>query len=870
MRAIATWAVVAVVAACAAPDPTRPGAVSPARVAPPGRSAADAPSADARLADDVTPLAYDLTLDVDPARVTFTGRVAITIAVTTPGTRRLWLHAAALELTRATLTVDRRTDAVEVLDGGAQLRGFALPRPVGGPGHTVTLTIDYTGHVRDLTAHPSAPEQGLFRQRADGRWYLYSQAESTFAREIVPCFDEPRWKPAWRVTIVAPAGHLALANAPLRDTRAHGEGRRAHRFAEITGLPSYLLAIAVGPFELVDAGALGRRRVPVRLAVLAGDGARTARALRVLPRIVDELERYLDAPLPLAKLDLVAVPEFFGAMENPGLITFDTAVLIGGYRLTSVVAHELAHQWFGHAVTPAWWDHLWLSEAFATWLSDRVSEALGPRQPPAVAHLTRTEALDADDAVDAAPLVRSVAADNVEPMFDAIAYDKGAAVLAMFERFVGPAAFQAAVRAYLTAHAGRAVTSQAFVDALVGTTRAELGAALASNLAHVGTPVVELAVRCGESPVVVASVRGGATVPVCVRAPPAIRMCFLAGARTEHPLPAAAGCPAWLVGNDGGRGYYHVASQAPAPPLAVLSPEERLARGDDLAAAVRRGERTLTAALAELTPLARSGDPEGELAALALARAIDPLIDEAQRPAWVAWLGDRFAHRLTRRALAAPRSAVDVMLRRQVLELARDAVDPATRAEARAKLLRRLDRDLDASQLLLAAGPDASALFERWVAAAAARRAGELLEALGVFPAAFAPRVVEAVLDPRLPGEQAWPALAAMLARPETATAAWRALHARLDAVLAVLSAGRTRDVITATAGLCDPAARAEVTAAFAPMVAPIVGSGDRAGQRALATTLATIDRCLARRAALGDVAAALAAARRGAPPPRR
>src|SRR6185503_1674109 len=240
----------------------------------------------------------------------------------------------------------------------------------------VKLVIDYTGRVTDLSQPSGKEEQGLFRQRVADHWYLYSQAESIFARRMVPCFDEPRWKPAWRVTVIAPSGQVVLGNAPMAEERTLPDGRREVRFAEIASLASYLLAVAVGPFELIDLGRLGRGNLPVRLAVLQGDTIRTGTARKMVPKIIDALEAYVDAPLPSAKLDLVAVPDFFGAMENTGLVTFDRAILVGGNLLVSVVSHELAHQWFGNLVTPAWWNDLWLSEAFATWMDKRVTEEI--------------------------------------------------------------------------------------------------------------------------------------------------------------------------------------------------------------------------------------------------------------------------------------------------------------------------------------------------------------------------------------------------------------------------------------------------------------------------------------------------------------
>jgi alanyl aminopeptidase len=867
----------------AAPSVLTPAAGTRTQVSGPGGLAvsvdADRAPPGPRLPEGVAPLAYDLTLELDPERASFTGRVAITITVTAP-TTRLWLNAVELDISRAVLRAGGREESVAPVAGGDQVVGFALPRTVG-PG-TVVLVIDYAGRVTDLSRHAGKDEQGMFRERTGGRWYLYSQAESVFARRIAPCFDEPRFKPAWRVTAVVPRDQIALGNAPVAAERVLPDGRREVRFAEIAALPSYLLAVAVGPFERVDAGRLGRGRIPVQFAVAAGDGRQVAAAGRALPKIIDALERYVGAPLPLAKLDLVAVPEFFGAMENPGLVMFQAAILAGRGDFIPVAAHELAHQWFGDAVTPAWWDHLWLSEAFASWLGERVTAALGAARPPWLAHLDRLHALEADDEVDARPLVRRIAtAGEVEPAFDAIAYDKGAAVLAMFERFVGADAFQAAVRRYLTAHAGTAVTTEAFLAALGAATRPEVADALAANLRHAGTPVVELALRCeagtssstssttstaSATTTVVAAARDGVTVPVCLRYPVATggtgRTCLLAGARTEQALPATAGCPAWLVGNDGGAGYYVTQWQGAPPlaPLSELSPDERLARGDDAAIAVRRGELPVARALSEITALAGAHDTYGALAALEVARAVDAFADDAVRPAWTAWLAGRLAELLTHPALVRARSAADYLAVGQAVELARGAIEPSAAAAARTELERRPSAGRRRRLIQLTAPREAPARFDDLLRDATAARTDAARDAalddLGAFPAALAPRIVGALLDRRFPADRVWPALAEMLARSEARSAAWRAIRDRFPAVIEALGRAGARDALGAFAGLCDVGARAELAAAAAPKLAAIDG-----GRRVLDRTLATIDRCVARRAAAGDLAAALAAA---------
>ncbi|MGE5183026.1 MAG: M1 family peptidase, partial [Acidobacteriota bacterium] len=245
-------ALLVVVVACAAHDGTPPPAkhamtAAPAPVVAPGL----------RLPEGVAPLAYDLTLEVDPEQAEFRGHVEIRVHLTAP-TDHVWLHADELDLTQASYRDGNTSGRLAVLPvAGDEMRAFGFGRVIDD--HEITLAFDYTGH----TLHD---EEGLFRQREAGRWYVFSQSESVFARRILPCFDEPRFKVPWKVTLVVPPDQVALANAPQLAAHLRSDGRREVTFAETPPMASYLLAIAVGPFELVDVGKLGKGKLPVRVA----------------------------------------------------------------------------------------------------------------------------------------------------------------------------------------------------------------------------------------------------------------------------------------------------------------------------------------------------------------------------------------------------------------------------------------------------------------------------------------------------------------------------------------------------------------------------------------------------------------------------
>ncbi len=236
------------------------------------------------------------------------------------------------------------------------------------------LILEYGGRVE------SKDTEGIFRQKEGGDWYAFSQFEAIYARRAFPCFDEPSFKTPWQLTIHVPKGSIAVSNTPVASETADPDGGRTFAFAPTKPLPSYLVAFGVGPFDVVNAGTAGRNRTPIRMIVPKGHAAEARWAAETTGPILEVLEDYFGIPYPYEKLDDLAIPQTvgFGAMENAGLITYSSSLLLAKpadetiaqrRRYASVCAHETAHQWFGDYVTTAWWDDIWLNEAFATWMA---------------------------------------------------------------------------------------------------------------------------------------------------------------------------------------------------------------------------------------------------------------------------------------------------------------------------------------------------------------------------------------------------------------------------------------------------------------------------------------------------------------------
>ncbi|MGH2899512.1 MAG: M1 family metallopeptidase, partial [Solirubrobacteraceae bacterium] len=254
------------------------------------------------------PTAYAARLAIVPSEAQFAGHIEIEGELAS-ASRVIWLDAQGLTFGAAVaVTSAGRTtlDAVPSPTGVVALRA-----PKALPAGRVVLVIDYRGALNPTS------QDGVFRQQSGGAWYAFSQFEATYARRAFPCFDEPDVKVPWRLTLDVPAGMVALSNAPVEsDTPAAGGTTHTVVFARTRPLPSYLVAFAVGPFEIVGAPPT-RRGTPVRIIVPRGQMAAAAGARADIGPLVALLEDYLGSPYPYDKLDLVAVPTFPGAMENP-------------------------------------------------------------------------------------------------------------------------------------------------------------------------------------------------------------------------------------------------------------------------------------------------------------------------------------------------------------------------------------------------------------------------------------------------------------------------------------------------------------------------------------------------------------------------
>ncbi|BDG01684.1 M1 family metallopeptidase [Anaeromyxobacter oryzae] len=703
----------AAVPATSAPAAAAAPAAAPASPASPTAAVPDEAPPLLQLPGDVHPVRYALRLELDPARdAGFRGQVEIQVVLDRPR-QTVWLHGNALRVTAAAVVAGaERLPATwrQVTPSG--VARLDLPRAVGpGP---VTLRLAWEapwGGGRGAARYGKAPER-----------FVATQHEPVDARRVFPGFDEPRFKTPFEVTVDAPADLLVVSNASEEGAEAAGSMRRV-RFAATDPLPTYLVFVAVGPFETVDAtlppNGLRKRPLPVRFVVPRGRGGDVAFAREAGSALLVELERYFGMPFPYPKLDQLAIPGFLvGGMENAGAIAYRSELLLRNAatdgplaRLgaAEVLAHEMAHQWFGDLVTPAWWTDIWLNESFATWMGIRAVQRWRPELGAELAFQEdaalafRVDALGSTRAIRK-PLDRM---EDVESQFDLVSYQKGAAVLAMFERWLGEDRFQDGIRRYLAARPhGTGSTSALLADLSIASGR-DVAGPLETFLDRPGAPLVEARTRCeaGRGRLLLSQSRsvprgsaaaqdGTWQVPVCVRWSTAGRedeRCVLLAAR-EASVDLPGGCPDWIFPNAGAAGYYRVAlspedlARVRARALPRLSAPERVALAGSIRAAQQSGALPYADALDALGALA--GDPEPAVAAqgmAALSFAHDRLVTDALRPAVAARMRALYRPALDRLGWN-PRPGEPPQVREHraalVALLARVGADPAVRREA--------------------------------------------------------------------------------------------------------------------------------------------------------------------------------------------
>ena len=415
------------------------------------------------LPTTVTPLHYAIDINPDAANMRFSGEVKIDLKINAP-TQTIVLNAADLEFQKATLS--GTGPATVSFDKARQTATLTFAKKLAVSEHT--LDIHYTGLINQNAA-------GLFAldydTAAGKKRALFTQFENSDARRMFPGWDEPGIKATFDLSTTVKSNDFTLSNTPIKKTETLAEGLKKVYFATSPKISTYLLFLSIGDYERVSRIVDG---IDIGVVVKRGDTAKAQYALDTAVQILPYLQNYFGVKFPLPKLDLLAAPgqsQTFRAMENWGAIFyFESALLVDPAlttesdrrRIFSVIAHEMAHQWFGDLVTMAWWDDLWLNEGFASWMAYKVCDHFHPEWKVWMdAQNATSYAMLSDARAGTHPIVQPINdVLQVNQAFDSITYQKGSAVIRMLETYIGEKTFRAGVRNYIKAHAyGNAVTN---------------------------------------------------------------------------------------------------------------------------------------------------------------------------------------------------------------------------------------------------------------------------------------------------------------------------------------------------------------------------------------------------------------------------
>lgn len=612
-----------------------------------------------RLPDTVRPQHYSLVLTPDLKSATFTGSEKIDVQIEKP-VDAITLNAIEIKFQSVKANLNGKVvDAAVTEDTDKQQATFNFHQQL--PAGKLTLEIEYTGILNNEL-------RGFYLSKTAKRNYAVTQFEPTDARRAFPSFDEPAFKATYDVTLVVDKGDTAISNTNIAsDTPGPAADKHTIKFATTPKMSSYLVAFLVGDFQCTSGESDG---VPIRACATPDKVELGKYAVKAAEFVLHYYDTYFGIKYPMPKLDMIAIPDFeAGAMENFGAITYretdllvdeKTASVRAKKNVAAVVAHEMAHQWFGDMVTMQWWDNIWLNEGFATWMENKPVAAWHPEWniPQDVA-----EELNGTLNYDAQRVTRTIRAkadtpDEINEMFDGISYGKAGAVLLMVENYLGEETFRRGVHNYLAAHMYGNATAEDFWNAQTAESHKPVNKIMDSFVSQPGVPILTFSApnhssvavsqqRFFLSPSAKADTTQTWTLPVCMKANSGKEDCeLLAGAQQTLKMPQAA----FFFANAEGKGYYRSSYPADVYSRIVdnvetdLSPEERISLLGDVWAQVRADKMAVGDYLTLAAGVRNDTSAAVISTALGAVETIDTRIanTDAEHDALAAWVRKNF------------------------------------------------------------------------------------------------------------------------------------------------------------------------------------------------------------------------------------
>jgi aminopeptidase N len=815
-----------------------------------------------RLPQTVLPDHYQITFAPDLKAATFTGDESIQVRVEKE-TSSITLNAAEIDFKSVTVEARGVTQDAQVsLNAKDEQATLTVAKPIAaGP---ATIHIQFTGILNDQL-------RGFYLVKTKRRNLAATQFEATDARRAFPCFDEPAMKATFAIRLVVNKGDTAISNGKIvSDTPGPGDGKHTLEFSTTPKMSSYLVAMAVGDFECVEGSSDG---IPIRVCATPDKKEMGRFALDAAEHILHYYDNYYYVKYPFGKLDLVAVPEFAaGAMENTGAIFFREHLLLLDEARSSararefvaaVLAHEMAHMWFGDLVTMKWWNDLWLNEGFATWMAPKPVEAWKPGWHPEMhALLEAVGALDTDS-YQATHAIRTPAEtpEQILELADEITYGKAADILRMVEAYVGPETFRRGVNAYLKAHAYGNATAEDFWNTLARVSGKPVDKIMQSFVDQPGAPVisVKLKPQGNETGILLSQQRfyfdrrkieSGSSelwqVPVCMKGEAgasggATVTCRLLSKR-QQTFTLRGKFP-WVLINADSRGYYR-SSYAPGTLQAIgsaaekqLTPAERLMFLEDGWSMVRAGKLDI----GQFMPVLGDYGAERDSAVMAsMSRILRDIGDE------VASKGEMESYRAWVRGVLGPamkelgwkpvpgESGDQKSLRSSVIyTLGHVGHDPAVLSKARELAEEYLqdssavDPSLATTVVRLAAQDGDAALYDQYLARLKSDNSPEdrtrFLNALAAFnDPSLLIRTIEYARSGAVRTQDSTLLIGAALRNPAGRPATWDYVKKNWSEITANIPSYSSGTLVFSAGDVCDAASRQDVESFLASHQIPV------------------------------------------------